>query len=122
MKVSRPCVYIVQDDGERDFSDAEERFGRLVPLVTKADVYADLRNSRPREIVRVMRSKLAEFDSSRDYLLLVGDPVAIAIAVNILSEMTDRIQLLKWDNRGHYYYPIVIGERRERGATRTSRA
>jgi hypothetical protein len=47
--------------------------------------------------------------SKDDYLLPVGDPVAIALAGAVMAERTGGwLHLLKWDNHEKCYYPVRI--------------
>lgn len=110
---TRPRVFIVQDDGRRDFTDAV-RFGRLIPLVNR-DVFVDDTAQRVPAIQAIMRKKLASFNPLQDYLLLTGDPVAIAVAVFTIATLTDTIRVLKWDRDLKAYFAVAIKERGEHG-------
>ena len=47
--------------------------------------------------------------TSKDYLLLSGDPSVIGIAVAIVSDINNgRFNLLKWDRQEQMYYPLEI--------------
>jgi len=47
--------------------------------------------------------------STKDYLLLTGDPAIIGVACSIVSENTNgKFNLLKWDKQERKYYPIEI--------------
>jgi len=47
--------------------------------------------------------------TSKDYLLLSGDPSVIGIAVAIVSDINNgRFNLLKWDRQEKVYYPLEI--------------
>lgn len=119
MRTLRSRVFIIQDDKKRDrvtgrllrdFSDAA-RFGRLVPLINR-DVFVDDQLERLPAIHTIMRAKLIDFNSLEDYVLLTGDPVAIAVAIFILTTLTDRIQLLKWNRETKQYFPVTLTEQR----------
>lgn len=98
-----PVVYVVQDDGMKNLLPAM-RFGRLEPLITGRDTA--LYNVGP--TVQLMRQKLRYILPS-DYLLLVGDPVAIGIAAAIAVEFTGgKLKVLKWDRQERTYYPLDI--------------
>jgi hypothetical protein len=55
-----------------------------------------------------MRRLLSKF-TDEDYLLLSGDPVAIAIAGALAADHNQgRMKTLKWDNYEKRYYPLQI--------------
>ena len=62
----------------------------------------------PGPIIFELRRLLKEY-SSKDYLLLSGDPSVIGIAVAIASDINNgRFNLLKWDRQEQMYYPLEI--------------
>ena len=47
--------------------------------------------------------------TSKDYLLLSGDPAIIGLACTIASDINSgRFNLLKWDRQEKVYYPLEI--------------
>ena len=47
--------------------------------------------------------------SSKDYLLLSGDPAVIGLACSIVSDINGgKFNLLKWDRQEKLYYPLEI--------------
>jgi hypothetical protein len=98
-----PIVYVVQDDGGKNFLPAL-KYGSIETLISGRD--HQLYNTAP--LVKELRQKLATFKES-DYLLLIGDPAAIAICAAIASENTGgKLQLLKWDRQERTYYPLLV--------------
>jgi len=62
----------------------------------------------PGPIIFELRRLLKDY-TSRDYLLLSGDPSVIGIAVAIVSDINrGRFNLLKWDRQEQMYYPLEI--------------
>ena len=62
----------------------------------------------PGPLIFKLRQALKNF-SSRDYLLLTGDPAIIGVACSIVSDLTNgKYKLLKWDRQERKYYPIEI--------------
>jgi len=62
----------------------------------------------PGPIVFELRRLLKNY-TSKDYLLLSGDPSVIGIAVAIVSDINNgRFNLLKWDRQEKVYYPLEI--------------
>lgn len=98
-----PRVFVVQDDGQKNLLPAL-KFGSIEPLISGRD--SQLYNTAP--LVEELEAKLASFDED-DYLLLVGDPAAIAICAIIAARRTGGlIQLLKWDRQERAYYPLKV--------------
>jgi hypothetical protein len=59
-------------------------------------------------VTNTLKSKLDKFNDN-DYLLLIGDPVAIGIAVAIAAHWNrGKVKLLKWDKQDKMYYPVSI--------------
>ena len=47
--------------------------------------------------------------TSKDYLLLSGDPAVIGLACSIVSDINNgKFNLLKWDRQEKLYYPLEI--------------
>ena len=58
--------------------------------------------------VNRLNHKLREF-TDMDYLLLIGDPLAIGLAVAIASNANrGNVRLLKWDRQEKQYYPLNV--------------
>jgi len=62
----------------------------------------------PGPLVYKLRQGLKDY-TSKDYLLLTGDPAIIGVACSIVSDITNgKYKLLKWDKQERKYYPIEI--------------
>jgi len=62
----------------------------------------------PNYVITTLRSKLKEY-TSKDYLLLTGDPAIIGVACSIVSDTANgKYNLLKWDKQERRYYPVEI--------------
>ena len=62
----------------------------------------------PNYVITTLRQKLKEY-TTKDYLLLTGDPAIIGVACSIVSDITNgKYNLLKWDNQERRYYPVEI--------------
>ena len=62
----------------------------------------------PGPLIYKLRSLLKNF-TTKDYLLLTGDPAIIGVACSIVSDKTNgKYNLLKWDKQERKYYPIEI--------------
>lgn len=103
-----PHVFIVQDDGSRDFSDAA-RYGRLVPLVGK-DVYPDEAEMRVQVVCEIIEAKMKGYRPGIDFILLTGDPVAL-MAVGLYLGCVHGVKkhrTLKYDREARGYYEVQI--------------
>lgn len=87
-----------------DLSPAK-KFGRLVDVLPVGAT-----PSRIGELVRAIEQALGDFDDG-DYLLCVGDPVAIAVASITASRRVRSVRVLKWDRREGAYsaHDLVMG-------------
>jgi len=62
----------------------------------------------PGPLIFKLRGLLKNY-TTKDYLLLTGDPAIIGVACSIVSEFTNgKYNLLKWDKQDRLYYPIEI--------------
>ena len=62
----------------------------------------------PGPLIYKLRQALKDF-TSKDHLLLTGDPAIIGVACSIVSDLTNgNYKLLKWDRQERKYYPIEI--------------
>ncbi len=79
--------------------------GELVFLLEPGNIFKD-RMKKARE---TLRRKLEDFTGD-DFLLAVGDPVAIALTVMLASERVGdaALKLLKWDRKAKTYEPFAI--------------
>jgi hypothetical protein len=97
-----PKVYVTQAT-PHDLAVAT-RYGDLVVLLKQAKD----QTFAPQPVFRMLKRELKDF-TDEDYLLLVGDPIAIALAVNAASQANDgHVKLLKWSKRHECYYPVEI--------------
>ena len=99
-------VFITENSPGKDFSSAHA-FGDFCRVFRKG-VYPDNSEERSDEMVKIARSRLENFDAETDYVLMVGDPVGIAIVMAVLRETHPVISVLKYDRKAGGYYPIEI--------------
>jgi len=87
---------------------AAKDFGELIFLVDwsalkdgldTADIYWAIRNK--------MENGEVEF-GEKDYLLLIGHPIAMGVTFRVASELSNRIQLLDWDRHNNKYNVVVF--------------
>ena len=81
-----------------------QKFGKLKVLL-REDTQIIM---SPGPIIFELRRLLKNY-TSKDYLLLSGDPSVIGIACSIVSDMNGgKFNLLKWDRQEQMYYPLEI--------------
>ena len=110
IKTSEPIVYVLQElpgtsTGRPKFNIMGAlKYGKLKVLL-KENTQIVL---SPGPIVFELRRLLKNY-TSKDYLLLSGDPSVIGIAVAIVSDINSgKFNLLKWDRQEKVYYPLEI--------------
>ena len=109
-KVKAPIVYVIQEI-------AGTKEGRPKINILGAAEYGTFKFLLPElsqmifspgPLIFKLRKGLQNY-SSKDFLLLTGDPAIIGVACSIVSDMTNgKFNLLKWDKQERKYYPIEI--------------
>lgn len=99
-------VFIIQDNSRLDFKKAR-KFGEIVPVIGQ-DVFPDNADTRVKKMKGVAKGILSRFNASTDYVLLTGDPVAIAVVTSVLFMRSQYATFLKWDKESKAYYPVRI--------------
>ena len=110
IKDSQPTVYVIQDIPGTKIGAPKiniigaTQYGQLKVLLPE--------NSQiilsPNYVVSTLNVKLKNY-TSKDYLLLTGDPAIIGVACSIVSDITNgKFNLLKWDKQERMYYPVEI--------------
>ena len=109
-KTKLPIVYVIQEiagtkDGKPKINilGAAEygTFKFLLPELSQM-IFS------PGPLIFKLRQSLKEY-TTKDFLLLTGDPAIIGVACSIVSDITSgKFNLLKWDKQERKYYPIHI--------------
>ena len=110
IKTSEPTVYVIQElpgtsIGRPKFNIMGAlKYGKLkVLLKENAQIVLS-----PGPVIFELRRLLKNY-TSKDYLLLSGDPAIIGLACTIVSDINSgRFNLLKWDRQEKVYYPLEI--------------
>lgn len=112
--MQNPKVFVTQWDESRDYSKAA-RFGELVPLCsTKDEIWPDRMLESSGQMADAIEKSLTvnDFRPERDFILLSGDPVAIAMTSMFIEEMfqdrTMAISFLKYSNQLKDYFVVEI--------------
>lgn len=103
MEKSKGRVFVVQEALGRNIMRAR-RYGTLAPLLPPGHQVV----LSPGPMVYRLRKELCSYTSD-DYLLLMGDPIAIGTAVAIAAQANQgRVNCLKWDKQEEDYYPVHL--------------
>ena len=110
IKTSEPTVYVIQElpgtsVGRPKFNIMGAlKYGKLKVLLKES---AQIVLS-PGPVIFELRRLLKNY-TSKDFLLLSGDPAIIGLACTIASDINNgRFNLLKWDRQEKVYYPLEI--------------
>lgn len=94
-------VYVVQEPTDKNIMSAKA-FGPIQILLPPGQVAYS-----PGPTVYRLKQKLKNFCND-DYLLLIGDPVAIALAAEVAATMNvGKVKFLKWDRQERRYMAVV---------------
>ncbi len=92
-------VFIVQESFGKD-TESLQKFGRLVTLL-RADA---TKGGQYRKVADELEEKLQHFNSHQDYIVPSGDPVAVALAIGVLMDLTGgTFCLLRWSSKRQSY-------------------
>ena len=103
-------VYVVQEPTGKNIIPALD-FGEIKILLSDSQI-----TFSPEPYIFKLQKKLKDF-SDEDYLLLVGDPVAIALAAMIAGSFNDgKVKFLKWDRQEKKYVAVNVNTERRMDA------
>lgn len=96
-------VYVVEAMPKYDLSPAL-KFGSIEFLLQHREVNP----FNTAGMVAKMRGVIKQFNDD-DFILPIGDPVAIGVACALASEHNaGRFLILKWDKRDKVYFPLAV--------------
>lgn len=99
----KPRVFVVHNDGTKNLLPALD-FGSLEVILD--DRHHSVYVAQP--LVDRIKAALRTF-TRNDYLLLIGDPVAIAIASAwAVTKNAGEVKVLKWDRQERRYYELQL--------------
>jgi hypothetical protein len=103
MSNNEPTVWVVMYDPNKDLSDAKQ-YGNFRAVYVKP-IY----NDNGFDPVAAARSAMKEYRDG-DYLLMIGDPMACGIVIEIALDYSDsqRLNVLRWDRRSMSYRPSQL--------------
>lgn len=93
-------VFVVQNVKNKNILPAKE-FGELALLLPEGNILF-----ASQDVVDILYDKLSDFTDS-DFLLLIGDPVAIGMATAVAAKINNgSVNFLKWDRQEKKYYVV----------------
>ena len=97
-------VYVVQEpNADKNILSATD-FGELQMILPARENMM----FSPAPTVSKIKTALKDY-SDDDYILCIGDPAAIGIAIHYaLMANRQRVKILKWDRREYRYYPVEV--------------
>jgi hypothetical protein len=101
MIMLKPTVFVVQNSPGKNL-DAAKRRGELEFILRPSD-----RSLGSKLMQRVIGEALASWKPG-DFIACMGDPVAIAIAVAIVLEKHDSVNVLRWNRKTEDYDEMEI--------------
>lgn len=109
--MSNPRVYVVQEVLTYKSGMAQPQYD-LRPAALYGELEILLPCSRlplaTHSTIATLERKLRDF-SDNDYLLPVGDPIAIAMAASVAAKMNHgKVQMLKWDRDNRAYIKVAF--------------
>ena len=103
-RANKMTVYVVQEpDADKNILSATD-YGEIeIILPARENMMFS-----PAPPVSKIKAALKDF-SEEDYLLCIGDPAAIGVAIHYaLMANRHRVKILKWDRREYRYYPVEV--------------
>lgn len=96
-------VFVVQEDPKKNVIQALD-FGSIEYILEAREQIT----FAPRSWVRRIMTSLRAFTDD-DYILAIGDPVAIGVACAVAARATGgQFKMLKWDRQESRYYPVLV--------------
>lgn len=97
-----PWVWVPQDSGKLDLSPALHH-GTMVSFSR-----IDCPITRVPETVYLVDEWMEEFNPDIDHLMLIGDPVLIALCANNVAQRFKSFSVLKWNRQTREYIPLKV--------------
>lgn len=92
-----PTVYVIQDSRGKNILPAK-KYGKLQVLLTTPDII------KGSDFIATKLCQQLKNIQPYDYLLLIGDPIAIGMATHVALHFTHGlINVLKWDRHTYEY-------------------
>jgi hypothetical protein len=100
-------VWVVQDSGRLDLSDAS-RYGALRTIFT-GELFPDNADERAAKAMEHAYHTLRQFQPEIDYLCLVGSPLYTAMCAYVLGDLAMApLRLLRFDRIEQRYYEVSL--------------
>lgn len=101
-----PTVFVTQEQTKLNYIPAE-KFGSIV-FLTRDDFSPVASSLSNIELIKSIKSKLANYDPENDYIVFSGSPTVAAAVFAHLGKLVSAFRVLRWSNRDNNYTPISI--------------
>lgn len=107
--MTRPRVFLTQDDQRFDLSDLD-RYGRRLTLFDRSHFADEVDKHLPWMVERARHVfNRYDFDQHADFVALIGDPLNIAVTFFVLGGRgAKQVRTLKFDAREGRYYEATF--------------
>lgn len=96
-------VYVVQEQSDKNILSAQ-KYGEIIVLLSENKQIAFSAGA----VTNYLKVQLSNF-TDEDYLLCIGDPIAIGICTALATHWNNgKCKLLKWDRQEYKYFPVQI--------------
>ena len=109
--MSKSRVFVLMNSRNRHFDPAEEYGDLEYVLKTTDELYPDNDRLKSDVVASKIEDALSDFNPKRDYVLLTGDPAALALLGSVMQRICGngrKVRLLKWDNVDKQYFVVEL--------------
>lgn len=103
-------VFIPNDPGRFNLSDLT-RFGYYkIEIFPYPAIFPDTGEFYEPGMVAQIKGALLlnQFNSDKDYVALIGDPIVNAATMFVIGRMVDKVTVLRFDGQARAYWPFTI--------------
>lgn len=107
---AQPRVFVTQEvqNGRTKIDYAPARKFGPVQFLTAMDFSSEAGSIFNKVLIEEIRSRLSDFNSKTDFVIVTGSPLVAAVVFMVLRERTSTVKFLRWSNRDLCYTEVVI--------------
>jgi len=108
-----PKIYVTMETERRNSNGAYVKVHDLEParsfgeLVTPAILPRNVYDESNEWLIQQAKKSLDKL-TANDYILLIGDPVAVGIVIAVARERQDKIKVLRWNRKTSEYNESIL--------------
>jgi hypothetical protein len=103
---SNPVVYVVQEQSNFDYSQAEE-YGD-VEFLTAVEFSKMRKSIKNQHLKEDLKNGLRKYRAGHDCIVLTGSPIVMSLAFHYACEHGDTHNVLKWCSQKRGYDRITV--------------